>query len=114
MNGSQTDLIYKTSWDDIARQMFNAARVIRSLTKLKYSASTDPNSDFIKKLQRIQFAKRFENLQQKFDYTAIESTGNDCASVTRRDYHSSVKALYGMLEALNEMYEKACPPTKQV
>lgn len=53
MNGSQNDLIYKTSWDDISKQLFNAARIIRSLTKLKYSASSDPNSDFIKKLTRI-------------------------------------------------------------
>ena len=47
LNGSQTDLLFKSNWDEIAKQMFNAARIIRSLTKLKYSTSTDPKSDFI-------------------------------------------------------------------
>lgn len=69
MNGSQTDLVYKNNWDDISRQLFNAARIIRSLTKLKYAASTDPRSEFIKKLQKISFTKKFDNLNQRFDHS---------------------------------------------
>jgi len=52
----------------MARQLFNAGRIIRSLTKLKYSATTDTSSEFVKKLQKIQFVRKFEHLQQKCDY----------------------------------------------
>lgn len=68
MNTSQSDLVYKSNWDEISRQLFNAGRVIRSLTKLKYAVSNDLNSEFVKKLNKIQYLKKFEQLQQKFDF----------------------------------------------
>ena len=63
MNTSQSDLVYKSNWDEISRQLFNAGRVIRSLTKLKYAVSNDLNSEFVKKLNKIQYLKKFEQLQ---------------------------------------------------
>ena len=116
MNNSQSDLIYKNSWDDMARQLFNAGRIIRSLTKLKYSASTDTSSDFVKKLQKIQFARKFEHLQQKCDYgqkASGEYGDRETVSVTRRDYHSSVRALYHIMECINEVLEKSAPEAKR-
>ena len=116
MNNSQSDLIYKNSWDDMARQLFNAGRIIRSLTKLKYSATTDTSSDFAKKLQKIQFIRKFEHLQQKCDYgqgMPGEYGDRDGVSVTRRDYHSSVRALYHIMESIYEILEKSLPEAKK-
>lgn len=84
MNTSQTDLIYKSSWDDMARQLFNAGRIIRSLTKLKYSVGSE---EFAKKMHKIQFVKRFEQMQQRCEYVGVlPGEYGDGVSVTRKDY----------------------------
>ena len=85
LNGSHTDLLFKGNWDEIAKQMFNAARIIRSLTKLKYSASADPKSEFIQKLQKIQYHKKFEQLQRRIDQDQ-EDLANQLDGFTRKDY----------------------------
>ena len=100
----------------MARQLFNAGRIIRSLTKLKYSATTDTSSDFAKKLQKIHFVRKFEHLQQKCDYgqgMPSEYGEKDGVSVTRRDYHSSVRALYHIMECIYEILEKSAPEAKR-
>jgi len=106
LNGSQTDLLYKSNWDEIAKQMFNAARIIRSLTKLKYSTSTDPKSEFIQKLVKIQYHKKFERLSRRIEQDQEDITIAD-GTVTRRDYILAVKALFNVLEALYDIYERS-------
>ncbi len=94
--------------------------MIRSLTKLKYGVSNDINSEFVKKLTKIQYLKKFEQLCQKFDFgegftSALPTAAsqNDQNSVARSDYMAAVKAIYQVLECINDILDKILHQTSQ-